>query len=197
MAYINKSVDEFDKWVNQGSFARHETFCPRYGWLKKGFEGVNSDRSVFDSADAIERLGVGKNMVRAIRFWCVAFHLIIPLESRGKRFSFPRSAWERSGTLYVHLLAVPHLLSGSPGEVGFREIPVSLVRTGEGLNGCVSFFVTTQVNKLLLRDGGDIGLPGNGTGNGIQDIPCLFSCSGDIASNSGKLFSALQSAKAA
>lgn len=48
-------------------FARHETFCPRYGWLKKGYDrvsgynGCQGDDRIFDSPDAIERLGVGKN----------------------------------------------------------------------------------------------------------------------------------------
>jgi len=148
--------------IRTGFFARHETFAPRYGWLKKGFDGVagalpdqldewresrsrsadgdsyspadgsdaeisgtsdvageyrattdgrkgvsenrsktwaenrdnpagapfdpSSDASqpppgdpaVFDRPDAIEILGVGKNMVRSIRFWCMAFHLIEP-----------------------------------------------------------------------------------------------------------------------
>ncbi len=70
-----------------GFFARHETFCPRYGWLKKGYDGVAGfdgpngwagDPGVFDREDAIEILGVGKNMVRSIRFWCLAFHVIAP-----------------------------------------------------------------------------------------------------------------------
>lgn len=57
------------------AFARHETFHPRYGWLKKGFDAVVADPEVFLSQDATVRLGVGKNMVRAIRYWCRAFKL--------------------------------------------------------------------------------------------------------------------------
>jgi hypothetical protein len=37
---------EFDDWMKYGFFARHETFCPRYGWLKKGFERGNVTASV-------------------------------------------------------------------------------------------------------------------------------------------------------
>ncbi len=65
-------------------FARHETFCPRYGWLKKGFDqvagtsGSAANAHIFDQEDAIEKLGVGKNMVRAMRFWCMAFNVIEP-----------------------------------------------------------------------------------------------------------------------
>ncbi|MEW6378867.1 MAG: DUF4007 family protein [bacterium] len=65
--------------------SRHETFTPRYGWLKKGYEAAISDGRVFIAQDAIERLGVGKNMVRSIRSWCLAFHLLEPCEGEGKK----------------------------------------------------------------------------------------------------------------
>jgi hypothetical protein len=58
------------------SFARHETFHPRYGWLKKGFDYASEDPGVFLRDDATTVLGVGKNMVRAIRYWCVAYKVL-------------------------------------------------------------------------------------------------------------------------
>jgi len=64
-----------DDIFNKGSLGRHETFTPRYGWLKKGYDAMKGDSSVFKADDAIERLGVGKNMVRSIRFWLQAFKL--------------------------------------------------------------------------------------------------------------------------
>jgi Protein of unknown function (DUF4007) len=57
-------------------FARHETFHPRFGWLKKGFDRAAQDADVFLQDDAPVRLGVGKNMVRSIRYWCSAFKLL-------------------------------------------------------------------------------------------------------------------------
>ncbi len=60
----------------QGTFARHETFHPRYGWLKKGFDCAREDKDVFLRKDATTTLGVGKNMVRAIRYWCVAYKIL-------------------------------------------------------------------------------------------------------------------------
>jgi hypothetical protein len=63
-------------YIEQGSIGRHETFTPRYGWLKKGYDAAVLDGKVFKAPDAIERLGVGKNMVRSIRFWCQAFKII-------------------------------------------------------------------------------------------------------------------------
>ena len=68
-----------ENWFNEGFFARHETFCPRYGWLKKGFDAIKKYPDIFTRDDAIEILGVGKNMVRAIRFWCVAFKITKPI----------------------------------------------------------------------------------------------------------------------
>ena len=58
------------------TFARHETFHPRFGWLKKGFDQAAKDPTIFLQDDATVRLGVGKNMVRSIRYWCSAFKLL-------------------------------------------------------------------------------------------------------------------------
>ncbi|MGC9526398.1 MAG: DUF4007 family protein [Limnospira sp.] len=57
-------------------FARHETFHPRFGWLKKGFNRASEDEEIFKAEDAPVRLGVGKNMVASIRYWCRAFKLL-------------------------------------------------------------------------------------------------------------------------
>jgi len=62
--------------IEQGGLGRHETFTPRYGWLKKGYEAAVQDEKFYKAPDAIERLGVGKNMVSSIRFWCQAFKII-------------------------------------------------------------------------------------------------------------------------
>lgn len=58
------------------AFARHETFHPRFGWLKKGFDRADQHPGIFLEPDAPVRLGVGKNMVRSIRYWCDAFKLL-------------------------------------------------------------------------------------------------------------------------
>lgn len=63
-------------------FARHETFHPRYGWFRKAYAFVGEDPRIFVAPDAAVRMGVGKNMVRAIRFWGTAAKLI---ESRDRR----------------------------------------------------------------------------------------------------------------
>jgi Protein of unknown function (DUF4007) len=60
----------------QHSFSGHETFPFRYPWLKKGFDAVRDDAGVFARDDAITILGVGKNMVRSIRHWCIAMGVL-------------------------------------------------------------------------------------------------------------------------
>lgn len=68
-------LDIIDNPVNL-TFARHETFHPRWGWLKKGFEMASHDNNIFNGEEAPVKLGVGKNMVRALRYWCYAFKII-------------------------------------------------------------------------------------------------------------------------
>lgn len=58
------------------TFGRHETFPFRYGWLQRGVEAARQDPDVFNRDEAGVVLGVGKNMVRSIRFWCTATKLL-------------------------------------------------------------------------------------------------------------------------
>lgn len=64
------------------TFSGHETFPFRYPWLKKGYDAVRVNGSVFQQDDAITILGVGKNMVRSIRHWCLAAGLVEEAERR-------------------------------------------------------------------------------------------------------------------
>jgi hypothetical protein len=69
-------------------FAKHETFHIRDGWLYKGMKAVQQDENIFLADDAPERLGLGKNMVRALRFWMQATGLTIEDFSSGKKAQF-------------------------------------------------------------------------------------------------------------
>src|SRR5438270_11121380 len=111
------------------TFARHETFHPRYGWFKKAYDGALSDPAIFTSDHATVQLGVGKNMVRAIRFWGHAARVLaavpspnggrlsLAVPSRIGRALFDDEGWdpycEDPGTLWlIHwlLLAPPSQL---------------------------------------------------------------------------------------
>lgn len=66
-------------------FAGHQTFHPRFGWVKKAFDGVDRDPQIFNREDATVLLGVGKNMVDAIKFWGLALRVIGKVSAPGKK----------------------------------------------------------------------------------------------------------------
>lgn len=69
-------------------FAKHETFHIRDGWLYKGLKALTEDELIFLAEDAPERLGLGKNMVRALRFWMQATGLAHEEFSSGRKAQF-------------------------------------------------------------------------------------------------------------
>jgi hypothetical protein len=64
------------------TFGGHEKFVFRYGWLKKGVDALSENPEIFTDDKALVVLGVGKNMVRSIRYWCLTTGLFE--ETRGK-----------------------------------------------------------------------------------------------------------------
>ncbi len=73
--------DTGHRWTQEEGHARiysgHESFPCRYGWLPKLYEAVADDPELFsDDERAIMGLGLGKNMVKALRFWGQAFGLL-------------------------------------------------------------------------------------------------------------------------
>lgn len=77
-------MERLEQLLEKGKTGRHETFTPRYGWIKKGYEKAKNNPHVFNDPNDIEQLGVGKNMVRSIRYWCSVFGILKP-SSQGKR----------------------------------------------------------------------------------------------------------------
>ena len=65
------------------TFAKHETFHIREGWLFKGMSAIteatqaNTPYNLFLENDAPERLGMGRNMVRSLRYWMQATGLAV------------------------------------------------------------------------------------------------------------------------
>ena len=56
------------------TFSGHESFPCKTLWLKKGYDFVKDEKD-FNAPEAVVNLGVGKNMVAAIRYWYKAFGL--------------------------------------------------------------------------------------------------------------------------
>lgn len=92
-------------------FTGHDTFPLRYGWLFKAanllFNEENKDKSADESArDAIVNLGVGRNMVNAIKYWAESAGVLgsttvsgrnIPELTKLGRFLFSTKDGEQSG----------------------------------------------------------------------------------------------------
>lgn len=65
-------------------FSGHETFPCRYTWLPKSYTAIKNDAKAFvNEEDAMVQLGIGKNMVRAARFWVQAAKIAEPVKSGG------------------------------------------------------------------------------------------------------------------
>lgn len=58
------------------SFSGHDSFHCKSLWLKKGYDFLSQEYN-FNAPDAVAELGVGKNMVNAIRYWLKSFGLTI------------------------------------------------------------------------------------------------------------------------
>lgn len=61
---------------NDTAFGRHESFALRYGWLTKGYNAFVADPEIFKKDEATVELGVGRNMVNAIKYWLTACQII-------------------------------------------------------------------------------------------------------------------------
>lgn len=90
------------------SFARHETFYLRDGWLGKSMRVVNDANKGFDyfrCEAAPDVLGMGKNMVQSLKFWLIACGLISEKTKETTRFGELTSIYdpyfEDEGTLWL------------------------------------------------------------------------------------------------
>ena len=58
-------------------FRGHETFSIRKGWLNKGINNIKKNPGVFlgDAGNPMDILGIGSNMVKALRYWMLATNI--------------------------------------------------------------------------------------------------------------------------
>ena len=71
-------------------FRAHDTFFIRKGWLNKGMRNVNNDPAVFmgTNGNPMDILGIGANMVKALRYWLQAVNLTSEPNSGKREQSF-------------------------------------------------------------------------------------------------------------
>ena len=80
-------------------FSGHETFPCRYAWLPKAYGALAANPEAFaNEEDAMIGLGVGKNMVRSIRFWTQAAGISVPRQAGGFEITpFGHAVFGRNG----------------------------------------------------------------------------------------------------
>lgn len=62
-------------------FSGHETFACRFAWLPKAVRLISREPEALSNDErAILELGLGKNMVHALRFWMEAFRVASPFK---------------------------------------------------------------------------------------------------------------------
>ena len=53
-------------------YGQHQSFYLRDRWLNKAVRHLKTDRRFFYDEEAFEKMGLGKNMVKSLRYWVVA-----------------------------------------------------------------------------------------------------------------------------
>ena len=108
--------------LQTGRFSGHQSFTLRNTWLTKGVIECAKNPHVFSEDDALVTLGVGKNMVDAIRHWCLATRVLRDNPDErgcyqptkiGRKVFLDNGGWdpylEDSGTLWLlHWLLATH-----------------------------------------------------------------------------------------
>lgn len=57
------------------AYARHQSFYMRDKWLSKGLKSVEDNSRFFYNDDSFEKIGLGKNMVEALKYWLLLLEL--------------------------------------------------------------------------------------------------------------------------
>lgn len=65
-------------------FSGHESFVCRYGWLPKAYQAVSADPNLLKNEErAMHTLGIGRNMLKSLQFWCEATGVLLSVAGHG------------------------------------------------------------------------------------------------------------------
>lgn len=79
-------------------FSGHETFACRFSWIPKAVSLLSEDSAALSDDDAaMSALGLGKNMVRALRFWLEVFDVAQADRGHWALSSFGKSVFGAAG----------------------------------------------------------------------------------------------------
>lgn len=132
---LSSSVSATPERASGERFSGHESFVCRYGWLPKFYDLLAHQPQLIRQDEAVMvELGIGRNMVKSVRFWAQAFGLMED-NTRAMPSPTPFANWlldtksgddpylEDIGSLWLlhwRLVAMANLAAW---EVAFVEIP--------------------------------------------------------------------------
>lgn len=80
-------------------FSGHETFACRYAWLPKAYRALKKNpKALIDEDVAMVEMGIGKNMVRSLRFWVEVMAVAVSVKGVGQELTpFADEIFKKSG----------------------------------------------------------------------------------------------------
>jgi hypothetical protein len=115
-------------------FSGHETFACRFAWLPKAVRLIGTDPGALqDDERGILELGLGKNMVRSLRFWLEAFGVASGRGGAWALLPFGEAVFGKSGLdPYLERVETQWLLhwqlSTAVENLGFEHSDVTLLQ---------------------------------------------------------------------
>ena len=158
--------------LSTAKFSGHQSFPFRNTWLTKGVLECARDPAFFRRDDAMVVLGVGKNMVDSIKYWCLATQVLeIDPEVKNNRGYYLRptplgyklflegGGWdpylEDEGTLWlVHCLLVTNPAWATTAYFAFNEMPglqFSRSTLRHGINSIAAQVPSARATENTIR----------------------------------------------
>lgn len=144
-------------------FRGHETFFIRKGWLYKGMSNIVKEPGVFQgvAGNPMDVLGIGANMVKALRYWLITTRLTSEPKTGKKNQNltelgeiiFKNDAYmEEIGSIwFVHYMMATNINDATSWYIFFNEFNKSEF-TVEDFHSAVVKYVRMQEDAVLPSD---------------------------------------------
>ena len=149
-------------------FRAHDTFAIRKGWLHKGMKHILKNPRLFvdKNINPMDELGIGSNMVKALRYWLQAFGLTVETGVTTKKQEFTelgKLIWnndlfmEEDGTYCIlHYLLASNFEQATAWHYFFNTYNMNEITKESFINDIKSYISIQepdyQVSDRLLED---------------------------------------------
>ena len=149
-------------------FRAHDTFAIRKGWLHKGMKHILKNPRLFvdKNINPMDELGIGSNMVKALRYWLQAFGLTVETGTTTKKQEFTvlgKLIWdndlfmEEDGTYCIlHYLLASNFEQATAWHYFFNIYNMNEITKESFINDIKSYISIQdpdyQVSERLLED---------------------------------------------